>query len=107
MSPDDTQFGSPSNRSFDGSKQSRSFGASSFGSIRSPPQSSSPFGTASPTYRNSALLLNRYILALLKVFKLHHRGATEVSGIAPIRQPKGPDGTIGFSEQYRKSRGKE
>jgi len=92
MSPDEKfQFGSPE------TKSSRSFGANSFGSIKSPPQhlsaTSGSLTTASPKYGNSALVFNRIL--------------QEGPAISPQRQPKGPDGTTGFSESYRKARKKE
>jgi len=45
---------------------------------------------SSPTYRNSAAIMNR-----------------RDEGIQPQRQPKGPDGTTGFSEDYQKQRQKD
>lgn len=85
-SPEDRHlYGSPND-----SKITRSFGASSSPfSIKSPPSS---YGQ-SPTYRNSALILNRNVV--------------EGGGVQPSRQPKGPDGTTGFSDTYRKSRTSE
>jgi len=69
-----------------------SFSASSPGLggqyLKSPPNNI-PMGS-SPTYRNSVLLMNR-----------------PNEGIQPIRQPKGPDGTTGFTDDYRAARGKK
>jgi len=66
----------------------RSIGGSPFlKTIVSPP---TPLGT-SPTYRNSAAILHR---------------AETATGIQPVRQPRGPDGTTGFSEEYQKQRAK-
>jgi len=92
-SPDDKAFvGSPSHQSIGSEKFSRSFGVGSFGSLKSPP-SSLGLATASPTYRNSALVLNR--------------NTPEGPAIQPLRQPKGPDGSTGFTDSYKKSRVKE
>jgi len=91
MSPDEKNpLGSP--EKFE-SKSSRSFQGTqgTFGSFKSPPQyTSSSLPTASPKYGNSTLVFNRIL----------QEGPT----ITPQRQPKGPDGTNGFSDIYKKSR---
>jgi len=92
LSPDDrgASFGSYE-RKQSASKSigvSRSFGNSNpMFPLKSPPS----FGT-SPNYINSAAVLNR----------------TNSDGpvVSTIRQPKGPDGTNGFSESYKNSRQK-
>jgi hypothetical protein len=71
MSPED-RFGSPDKEVSKDAKPSRSFGASSFGSFKSPPHTPNhtssltaslnpgSLPTASPKYGNSALVFNRY-----------------------------------------------
>lgn len=56
--------------------------------LKSPPSSLG----SSPTYRHSAAIMHR---------------APGESSIQPVRQPKGPDGTTGFSEEYRTQRVKK
>jgi len=69
-----------------GSKLSRSFGSDRNSVIKSPP---SLMGT-SPTYKKSAAIMNR--------------NANEGVNVQLVRQPKGPDGSKGFSSEYRKRR---
>eukprot|EP01114_Cavostelium_apophysatum_P021619 TRINITY_DN7596_c0_g1_i1.p1 TRINITY_DN7596_c0_g1~~TRINITY_DN7596_c0_g1_i1.p1 ORF type:complete len:445 (-),score=112.81 TRINITY_DN7596_c0_g1_i1:718-2052(-) len=56
--------------------------------LKSPPSSLG----SSPTYRHSAAIMNR-------------PGGDSM--VQPIRQPKGPDGTTGFSDEYRQQRTKK
>jgi len=72
--------------------------SSSFGNsyIRSPPSGNnlksppSSFGT-SPTFRKTQAMMA-------------HRTPNEGPIVSPSRQPKGPDGTNGFSSEYRELR---
>jgi len=91
-SPDD-KFMSASPHKFSGDKQmssSRSVGTSPFMKpMTLTAVSPSSLGT-SPTYKNSVAILHRI----------------EGGGMQPIRQPRGPDGSNGFSEEYQKNRAK-
>jgi len=64
------------------------FSMSPLGHLKSPPNTISM--GSSPTYRNSAARMVR----------------ADEGVIQPVRQPRGPDGTTGFSDDYRQQRGK-
>lgn len=91
FSPRDANQGINIQRNHGGSFSAQSPGVSMspLGHLRSPPNTFSM--GSSPTYRNSAARMVR----------------AEDGVIQPIRQPRGPDGTTGFSEDYRQQRGKK
>jgi len=68
--------------------------------VKSPPGSNSylkispsSLGT-SPTYRKTQMMMA-------------NRSQTDGPFVSPTRQPKGPDGTNGFSQEYRELRSKK
>jgi len=88
-SPDD-KFLSASPHKFTDKQSSRSVGTSPFlKPMTLTSVSPSSLGT-SPTYKNSVAILHR----------------VEGGGMQPVRQPRGPDGTNGFSDEYQKNRSK-
>jgi hypothetical protein len=54
-----------------------------------------------PTTKNLLFFIGKFITYSFMIL-IQFRPVEE--GLVPVRQPKGPDGTNGFSEEYRKKR---